>query len=113
MSAPILGIDVAKQTVEVVLLLDGKVKNKSFKNATEGFEALSLWLKKLGISQAQAYLEATGNYGEELAIYLHEAGHFVSIVNPARIKGFAQSELYCLRGGGLVGLKTDRPYHKD
>jgi transposase len=28
-----------------------------------------------------------------LAIYLHEAGHTVSIVNPARIKGFAQSEL--------------------
>ncbi len=100
MSAPILGIDVAKQTVEVVLLLDGKVKNKSFKNATEGFEALSLWLKKLGISQVQACLEATGNYGEELAIYLHEAGHFVSIVNPARIKGFAQSE--------LIRTKTDK-----
>ncbi len=46
-----------------------------------------------------ACLEATGNYGEELAIYLHEAGHAVSVVNPARIKGFAQSE--------LIRTKTD------
>ena len=100
MSEPVLGIDIAKQRVEVALLIDGKVKNKSFKNTTEGFEALALWLKKLGISKVTACLEATGNYGEELAIYLHEAGHGVSMVNPARIKGFAQSE--------LIRTKTDK-----
>ena len=93
MSAPILGIDIAKQRVEVALLVEGKVKNKSFKNAPDGFEALALWLRKLDVQQVSACLEATGNYGEDLAIYLHEAGHTVSIVNPARIKGFAQSEL--------------------
>jgi transposase len=87
MSAPVLGIDIAKQRMEVALLIDGKVKNKSFKNTTEGFEALALWLKKLGIERVHACLEATGNYGEDLAIFLHEAGHTVSIVNPARIKG--------------------------
>jgi transposase len=100
MSEPVLGIDIAKQKVEVALLIDGKVKNKSFKNTTEGFEALALWLKKLEIPKVQACLEATGNYGEELAIYLHEAGHLVSIVNPARIKGFAQGE--------LIRTKTDK-----
>jgi transposase len=51
----------------------------------------------LGIPQVQAYLEATGNYGEELAIYLHEAGHSVSMVNPARIKGFAQRGVVFVR----------------
>ena len=100
MSAPVLGIDVAKLKIEVALLVDGKVKNKSFKNTMEGFEALALWLRKLGTPQVQACLEATGNYGEDLAIYLHEAGHSVSIVNPARIKGFAQSE--------LIRTKTDK-----
>lgn len=100
MSEPVLGIDIAKQRFEVALLIDGKVKNKSFKNTTEGFEALALWLKKLGISKVTACLEATGNYGEELAFYLHEAGHLVSMVNPARIKGFAQSE--------LIRTKTDK-----
>jgi len=100
MSAPVLGIDVVKQRIEVALLVDGKVKNKSFKNTMEGFETLALWLNKMGISQVQACLEATGNYGEDLAIYMHEAGHSVSIVNPARIKGFAQSE--------LIRTKTDK-----
>jgi transposase len=100
MSAPVLGSNIAKQRIEVALLVDGKVKNKSFKNTMEGFEALALWLNKVGISQVQACLEATGNYGEDLAIYLHEAGHSVSIVNPARIKGFAQSE--------LIRTKTDK-----
>ena len=100
MSAPVLGIDIAKQRMEVALLVDGKVKNKSFRNTMEGFETLSLWLKKLGIPKVQACLEATGNYGEELGIYLHEAGHLVSMVNPARIKGFAQSE--------LIRTKTDK-----
>ena len=100
MSAPVLGIDIAKQKMEVALLIDGKVKNKAFKNPTEGFETLAFWLRKLGIPQVQACLEATGNYGEDLAIYLHEAGHSVSIVNPARIKGFAQSE--------LIRTKTDK-----
>jgi len=35
-----------------------------------------------------------------LAIFLHEAGHTVSMVNPARVKGFAQSE--------LIRTKTDK-----
>ena len=49
MSTPVLGIDIAKQRVEVALLIDSKLKNKSFKNTTEGFETLALWLRKLGI----------------------------------------------------------------
>ena len=93
MSSPILGIDIAKQKMEVALLISNKVKNKSFDNSPEGFEGLAVWLRKLGIERVHACLEATGNYGEDLAIFLHEAGHIVSIVNPARIKGFAQSEL--------------------
>jgi hypothetical protein len=37
MSAFILGIDISKQRVEVALLVEGKIKNKSFQNATKGF----------------------------------------------------------------------------
>ena len=100
MLSPVLGIDIAKEKIEVALLVSGKVKNKSFKNSGDGFEGLAFWLKKLGIERVHACLEATGNYGEDLAIFLHEAGHTVSIINPARIKGFAQSE--------LVRTKTDK-----
>jgi transposase len=100
MSASILGIDISKQRFEVALLVKDKIKNKSFPNTTEGFETLALWLKKQNGHQINACLEATGNYGEDLATFLHEAGHSVSIVNPARIKGFAQSE--------LIRTKTDK-----
>ena len=100
MSLTVLGIDIAKQKFDVALLLDGKTKHKTCKNSTEGFETLMFWLEKQGIQKVHACLEATGNYGEDLAIYLHEAGHTVSIVNPARIKGFSQSE--------LIRTKTDK-----
>ena len=100
MSVSVLGIDIAKQKFDVALLVDGKTKHKACKNSAEGFETLMLWLEKQGIQKVHACLEATGNYGEDLAIYLHEAGHIVSIVNPARIKGFGQSE--------LIRTKTDK-----
>jgi transposase len=38
-------------------------------------------------------MEATGRYAEGLAEYLHHSGHVVSVVNPARIKGHAQSQM--------------------
>ena len=93
MSVTILGIDIAKKKFDVALLLEGKTKHKACKNSVEGFETLMMWLDKQGVQKIHACMEATGNYGEDLAIFLHEAGHKVSIVNPARIKGFAQSEL--------------------
>ena len=100
MSVSVLGIDIAKQKFDVALLVDGKTKHKACKNSVEGFEALMIWLEKQGVKKVHACLEATGNYGEDLAIYLHEAGQMVSIVNPARIKGFGQSE--------LIRTKTDK-----
>ena len=100
MSKPVLGIDIAKQKFDAALLIGGKLKHKSCKNSTEGFELLSQWLRKQGVACLHACLEATGSYGDELALYLHEAGHTVSIVNPARIKGFAQSE--------MIRTKTDK-----
>jgi len=94
MSDPIvLGIDISKQKFDAALLIGGKLKHKSCKNNTEGFETLSQWLRKQRMGCLHACLEATGSYGDELALYLHDSGHTVSIVNPARIKGFAQSEL--------------------
>ncbi|MBI5453213.1 MAG: transposase, partial [Deltaproteobacteria bacterium] len=99
MAETVLGIDIGKKKFEVLLLVNGKAKSKSLKNSKEGFVALSQWLNKHCAGFVHACMEATGSYGDELAIYLYDAGHTVSIVNPARIKGFAQSE--------LVRTKTD------
>ncbi len=40
-----------------------------------------------------ACLEATGRYGDSLALRLHDAGHRVSVVNPAQIKHFGRAKL--------------------
>jgi transposase len=38
-------------------------------------------------------MEATGNWGLDLADFLHAQGMRVSVVNPARIKAYGASEL--------------------
>lgn len=89
----ILGVDVSRRKFDVALLSGEKIKNKVFPNSREGFDRLIGWLERQGAGRVHACLESTGVYGEELALALASAGHKVSVVNPARIKGFGQSEL--------------------
>lgn len=89
----VLGIDVSKERFDVALLREGKYRHKKFTNAKKGFEELTRWLGKLGVETLHVCMESTGIYGEGLAEYLHDRGFKVSMVNPARIKGFAQGEL--------------------
>lgn len=88
-----LGIDIAKGKFDVSLEVNGKAKKKQFANNPEGYTQLSVWLKQLSIEQVHACMEATGTYGEALAEYLYDLGQTVSVVNPARIKGHAQSQM--------------------
>ncbi|NEQ28902.1 MAG: IS110 family transposase, partial [Microcoleus sp. SIO2G3] len=89
-----LGIDVGKHQLHLALLRPGrKPKLKVVANNAQGHQALLVWLNQQGCSSVHACLESTSTYGEAVAEVLHQAGHLVSIVNPARIKGFAQSEL--------------------
>ena len=93
-NASVLGIDVAKQKFDVALIQgENKPKAKVFGNTKSGHKKLWQWLRKNKATDSFACLEATGNYGEELAAFLHEHGAKVSVVNPARVKGFRQSEL--------------------
>lgn len=89
-----LGIDVSKATFDAALLKgSNKVKRAQFENTPVGFEALSQWLREQQVEQVHGCLEATNIYGHELAAYLYHQGHAVSIVNPARVKGYRQSQL--------------------
>jgi transposase len=93
MEPVVLGIDVAKRKFDVALLTAHKVTVGKFDNTPRGFANLEGWLVKYGVERVHACLEATGTYGDALAEHLYHAGHVVSMVNPARIKGFGQSEL--------------------
>lgn len=92
----ILGIDIGKRTFDVALLLGERVRQASFSNTESGFAQLLGWLVKHRPDPEvplHACMEATGNYGLELAEVLHGAGIRVSMVNPSRIKAHSQSEL--------------------
>jgi len=94
MSLPCLGIDISKLKFDICLSREGgKFRHKVFSNSPAGFSQLSVWLAKYKLGRVHACMEATGTYGEALATYLHEAGHLVSVVNPAVIKAYGQSRL--------------------
>jgi|SRR5215213_1010330 len=101
MTEPVLGIDISKLKFNACLInIEGKLRHKLFPNTAAGFEQLRDWLLRQGVERVHACLEATGTYGDSLALFLHEAGHRVSVINPAATKAFAQSR--------LSRTKTDR-----
>jgi transposase len=90
----IVGVDIAKESFTVTLLNgQGQKYRRQFANSPAGHKAFLSWLKKQSQGRVQVCLEATSIYWEEVAERLHEAGHEVSVVNPARIKGYALSQL--------------------
>ncbi len=97
----ILGIDVAKAKLDLALRRpDGTWRSKVVQNTPEGFARLDAWLAAHGVESVHACLEATGPYWQAAAEHLADAGHTVSVVNPAQIKAFG--------GAGLTRSKTDR-----
>jgi transposase len=88
-----LGIDISKATFDVALYQDGTYQSGHFTNHQSGFKKLLNWLDKRDATGCHVCLEATGRYGDALALFLHEAGYLVSIVNPARIKAYGDSNL--------------------
>ena len=90
----ILGIDVSKDKHDLILVIEEKKYHKEISNDAKGFSYLKRWLEVHQVSQVHACLEATGQYGESIAEWLHGEGHRVSVVNPARIKRYGQSKLH-------------------
>lgn len=88
-----IGIDIAKKSFVVAIEINNKVKIQSFDNNIAGFEELIQWLNSFNLSSYHFCMESTGKYGDDLAIYLYEQDYKVSVVNPARIKYFAKSNL--------------------
>lgn len=89
-----LGIDVSKDYLDLLLLREEHTPEAArFENTATGFKSLRHFLKKRKLKSLHACLEATGYYGDEVAHFLHQHGYQVSVVNPARIKAYADSRL--------------------
>lgn len=91
-----LGVDISKAKFDVALLLDGKkYRSKVFSNDPAGFRALLAWIDSNvpgGQENVHVCMEATGVYHESLALFLHDQGIDVSVVNPLLVKRFVESE---------------------
>jgi transposase len=96
----ILGLDVGKRELHAVLLQSDRTTSKIVTNSPTGIAQLKAWLENRKAAEVHVCLEATGGWSEDVAEALHDAGLTVSLVNPSRIKAFAQSE--------LLRTKTDR-----
>ena len=96
-----LGIDVSKNTLDVALLGESaKPRHKVFANNAAGHLELLRWLEQQSAAAVHACLEATGTWADAVSRALHQAGHKVSLVNPAQIHAFGRS--------GLKRTKTDK-----
>ena len=87
----VLGIDIAKRKFDCALLNAEKFRTKVFTNDATGIEACLGWLKRHAEEPVHACVEATGPYAQALAEALFDAGHTVSLINPARSHAFARS----------------------
>jgi transposase len=89
-----LGIDLAKLSFDATLLTSSGTQHyQAFPNTPEGFSQLQAWLTQHNVTELHACMEATNIYWEALATFLHAQGYTVSVVNPARIKGYAQATM--------------------
>ncbi len=81
----ILGIDISRAKFDAALLIGERIRHAAFSNTEAGFEQLLVWLARHRPDQAaplHACMEATGNWGLDLAAFLHGRSMRVSVVNP-------------------------------
>lgn len=92
-----IGIDVSKKKLDCLWLKDlatGKVKTRVFAHNATGHAELIDWTQKHTHETLDAVhfiMEATGIYHEAVAYRLYQAGAKVSVVNPARVRSYANS----------------------
>lgn len=83
----VVGIDVAKDKVDACIRRF--TLRQTFPNTAQGHRKLVAWLRKYQVGKA--VMEASGGYEREWRNVLHNAGIEVRIVDPRRVRSFAQS----------------------
>jgi transposase len=89
-----IGIDISQRTFDATILdPTGTRRHQQFANTPAGFKAFHRWAKPSSTAKVHVCMEATNVYWEALAEDVFHRGYRVSVVNPARTKGFAISQL--------------------
>lgn len=105
-----VGIDVSKgKSMVAVVRPFGElvVKPYEVRHTTSELRELANSLKSLD-GETKVILEHTGRYYEPVAQMLHDAGIFVSAVNPLLIKGYGNNSLRRVKTDKVDSLKIAR-----
>jgi len=94
----VVGIDVAKDKVDACIRRF--TLRQTFPNTAQGHRKLVAWLRKYQVGKA--VMEASGGYEREWRNVLYNAGIEVRIVDPRRVRSFAQSAGRSERGTAPV-----------
>jgi transposase len=92
-----IGIDISKKRLHAAWLRDPEQERsrpKAADNTPDGHRQLLAWAERHSQcppEQLCFVIEATGVYHEALALFLHQAGTRVCVVNPYQVKEFARS----------------------
>jgi transposase len=71
-----------------------QIGSGTFKQNEAAYQSLHRQLSSLADpTECLVVLEATGNYWLSLALFLHEQGYALSVINPVRARRFAQMQL--------------------
>jgi transposase len=84
-----IGVDVAKESLDVAYACGSGVKRRSVANSRTGHSLLVESLPRQ--TEARIVVEATGGYERALVTALIEAGYRVAVVNPRQVRDFAKA----------------------
>lgn len=88
-SPDVVGIDVAKDALDVCIAGDGTERQLRVRNDEDGIAQLIAQLR--GHAIALIVLEHSGRYERHAALELMDAGHPVAMVNPRQVRDFARA----------------------
>jgi transposase len=86
------GVDVSLKTLSVSAITGSATWRETVPNDAAGHRTLIARLRRMG-KEVFVALEATGNYGLDLAVALHTAGIEVMVINPRAVTQFAKALL--------------------
>ena len=87
-------VDISAKTATVSWgkQLDGLTKPKTIKQDRSGWQWLidTLQQQSVPLERSLVVMEATGTYWMQMALYLHESGCTLSVINPIRARYFGR-----------------------
>jgi transposase len=87
-----IGIDIAKKTYAVAVRINGKSKHKEFDNKADGHRQMLSWAMKATSDNQRCFImEATSTYHLDCALFLHQHGEIVCVVNPRFVHNFRKA----------------------